>query len=268
MTHPLTAYANRSRRELQKRLEDISAKTDVDALRERQARCDRFTVSASRHVFATHRVIVDEARHRLGSGSCRTLATACGELERTLLAIRARQYGSAAVAHVPWALLLRRVEDRLTAFMEAEVHLVSELESQLSAGEADELVERWGTCASSAPSRPHPSFRTEASRDAWWPASPAELTRSGTRSKAGRANHPIDRSPTASRAASSVRRQVRHLQFPRPGHRTAPVPTRREAPLVIGPCRPRPRWLLRVPRFTARPTPCAGSSSRSARSTM
>ena len=156
MAHSLTAYAHDSHGQIRERLTHISARADAKALRERQARCDRFVADASRHAFATYRVVVTEARRRLGVRRSQPLAHCCRVLERDLLDIKARQYGSAGVAHLPWVELFERVRRHLSALVEAETDLVRELSETMSQDEIAELIDRWRRWESRAPSRPHP----------------------------------------------------------------------------------------------------------------
>lgn len=156
MTHSLTAYADDSHSQIRERLTDIHARTDAKALGERQARCDRFVAAASRHAFATCRVVVAEARRRLGQQDAQPLAHACRVLERDLLTIRARQYGSAGVAHLPWAELFDRVNSHLADLVEAETLVVRKLSEKMGPGEIEQLIDRWQRCEARAPSRPHP----------------------------------------------------------------------------------------------------------------
>lgn len=144
---------------LKQRLDDA---TDYAAARskarEEYARTDAFLAATCRHLAAVDEVLLPSARHRLPEGTerARTYLRQARLLEHATALLKARLYGEAHAAYLPWSDVWDQVRRELDRHNELELSIAEELAGVLDRDESDDLAERMYRAEVRAPTRAHP----------------------------------------------------------------------------------------------------------------
>jgi hypothetical protein len=119
---------------------------------------DRFLAQASRHAAASAEVLLPLVARHLDAGrtEVRDYLRAARGLEHTLARAKAREYGQAQAAHLPWATVWTGVGNQLARTIAAELRLAAMLCEHLGADDDARLRERFRRAVAAAPTRPHP----------------------------------------------------------------------------------------------------------------
>ncbi|MDT0200578.1 hypothetical protein [Nocardioides sp. AE5] len=119
---------------------------------------DTFLASTSRHVSAAVEVLHAEVRRLVPDGTvrARALVTRARRLELAMGSAKAKLYGGAQAAHLPWSEVWAGLHRELDAFMALEEELVRDLVARSTALASDQLAERMHRAEVRAPTRPHP----------------------------------------------------------------------------------------------------------------
>ena len=119
---------------------------------------DAFLAATSRHLAAVEAVLVPRVRKRVPDGvllSVEYLAAARA-LEQTLTLVKARLYGEAHAARLPWPRLWGVVQRQLSEHNRLELQLVDALIRYDDPDDIDALAQRVFDAETRAPTRPHP----------------------------------------------------------------------------------------------------------------
>ena len=119
---------------------------------------DRFLAEASRHAAASARILLPSvARHlQAGRHEVREYLRQTRRLERTLARAKAKEYGQAQTAHVPWTSVWVAVGNHLARTIAAERRLAAMLCEHLDTDDEARLREGLTRAIAAAPTRPHP----------------------------------------------------------------------------------------------------------------
>lgn len=126
--------------------------------RERYARTDAFLAATCRHLAAVEEVLLGVARHRLphGADPVREYLHQARALEHAIALVKARLYGEAHAAYVPWSRVWDDVRRELARHNELELGIARDLAEVLDETESDRLAERMYRAEVKAPTRAHP----------------------------------------------------------------------------------------------------------------
>jgi hypothetical protein len=119
---------------------------------------DAFLAATSRHLAAVEAVLVPRVRKQSPEGALLSVEylEAARSLEQTLTLVKARLYGEAHAARLPWPRLWGVVQRQLTEHNRLEVRLVDELIRYDDPADLDGLAQRVFDAETRAPTRPHP----------------------------------------------------------------------------------------------------------------
>lgn len=117
---------------------------------------DVFLAATSRHLNAVESVVLPAARKRIAGGLVRRYVRASKDLERALVSVKAREYGSAYAVSLRWTDIWADVRTRLDAQQRAERELVTALTATLDGDAESRLTDRLERVEPLVASRPHP----------------------------------------------------------------------------------------------------------------
>ncbi|QWZ07305.1 hypothetical protein KRR39_17815 [Nocardioides panacis] len=119
---------------------------------------DAFLAATSRHLAAVEAVLVPRVRKQSPAGALLSVEylEAARSLEQTLTLVKARLYGEAHAARLPWPRLWDVVQRQLSEHNRLEIRLVDDLIRYDEPEDLDGLAQRVFDAETRAPTRPHP----------------------------------------------------------------------------------------------------------------
>ncbi|EON22114.1 MULTISPECIES: hypothetical protein [Nocardioides] len=153
---PIHEVIRRAHQRLARRFEDLHVVAWPRQARDLQCRADAMLTDLTRHVNAVRAVVVDELRAVDNGDTAIALRDACHRVERTAVWVKARLYGSSAMAHCSFADLVTGLELEVKAIVDLENVALADLDQCHDHTELLHIALRLHRIEETAPTRPHP----------------------------------------------------------------------------------------------------------------